>query len=356
LSTEALPIWRTTYNFNSVYPPDGDYALVKSTNVYDWNIDNDYTTSDKSTGRFMLVNADYQPKIFYTQTLNNLCAGTTLVFSAMVANVHFVESYLKPNLQFELSNTDNNEIIATYNTGDVPSATITSDWRLYGFTFEVPANVTSILLNIQNNQNGGSGNDLGLDDIQIRLCTPPVNIVPSYVNVVLGNSQILSINFTNDGTFIEPLEYQWFYSPNGTTWTSIANTESVLKISNASSADTGFYRVMVSGAGSIASEKCRAMSMPAQVNVIPRIEIPMFFSPNEDGKNDFWKIKGIEYYKHKVYLYDRFSKLLFEWDNNFPIEGWNGMYLGKPMPSTDYWYLIVLEGERDIVGHFTLLR
>jgi gliding motility-associated-like protein len=87
----------------------------------------------------------------------------------------------------------------------------------------------------------------------------------------------------------------------------------------------------------------------------PEIEIPLFFSPNGDGLNDVWKIKGIECYEHKVYLYDRFSKELFVWENNFPIEGWNGMYLDKPMPSTDYWYLVVLEG-RDFVGHFTLLR
>jgi len=88
----------------------------------------------------------------------------------------------------------------------------------------------------------------------------------------------------------------------------------------------------------------------------PEIEIPIFFTPNSDGVNDYWRVKNIECYNHKVTLYDRFGKELSVWDNNFHELGWDGTYLGKRMPSTDYWYVITLEDGRDYTGHFTLLR
>ncbi|MDR0872777.1 MAG: T9SS type B sorting domain-containing protein, partial [Prevotellaceae bacterium] len=86
----------------------------------------------------------------------------------------------------------------------------------------------------------------------------------------------------------------------------------------------------------------------------PEIEIPMFFTPNADGWNDNWEIKNLDCYDYRINLYDRFGKELFVWENNFT--GWDGMYLGKPMPSTDYWYLIVIDGAKRFIGHFTLLR
>ena len=83
-----------------------------------------------------------------------------------------------------------------------------------------------------------------------------------------------------------------------------------------------------------------------------------FFTPNKDGRNDCWTIKNIEFSDYCwIYLFDRFGKELFVWEKKIPIEGWDGMYLGKPMPSTDYWYLIQFcDGRRPYVGHFTLIR
>ena len=90
----------------------------------------------------------------------------------------------------------------------------------------------------------------------------------------------------------------------------------------------------------------------------PEIEIPTYFSPNSDGINDYWKIKNIECYSYyKITLCDRFGKKLYVWENNFPDIGWDGVYLGKPMPSTDYWYVITFEEvQSSYVGHFTLMR
>lgn len=82
-----------------------------------------------------------------------------------------------------------------------------------------------------------------------------------------------------------------------------------------------------------------------------------YFSPNNDGINDFWQIENIEFYpKTEVFIYNRFGKEL----KAFPaskFEAWDGTYLGKSVPSEDYWYVIQVRETGDrLHGHFTLKR
>jgi gliding motility-associated-like protein len=82
-----------------------------------------------------------------------------------------------------------------------------------------------------------------------------------------------------------------------------------------------------------------------------------YFTPNGDGVNETWKILGIRSDFNagsKVYIFDRFGKLLKQLD---PLSnGWDGTYLGKPMPATDYWFRTYLEDGREFKGHFSLVR
>jgi len=87
------------------------------------------------------------------------------------------------------------------------------------------------------------------------------------------------------------------------------------------------------------------------------LEIPKFFTPNQDGSNDTWNIIGMNasfYANSKIYIFDRFGKLLADVDPKSP--GWNGVYNGHNLPSTDYWYLVTLENGRTVRGHFSLIR
>ena len=82
--------------------------------------------------------------------------------------------------------------------------------------------------------------------------------------------------------------------------------------------------------------------------------IPQFFTPNNDGKNDTFDLKGIENYSSsEVYIYDRFGKVLKTTKNS--AFSWNGIYNNNPLPASDYWYVLIIEGQR-YVGHFTLKR
>jgi gliding motility-associated-like protein len=90
----------------------------------------------------------------------------------------------------------------------------------------------------------------------------------------------------------------------------------------------------------------------------PRLFPPIYFSPNGDGICDTWDVPGVKeiYPDAIVSIYDRFGKKLIEYKGSAE-KGWDGKYLGKDMPSTDYWYEInIREINRQYVGHFTLLR
>ncbi|WP_281322441.1 T9SS type B sorting domain-containing protein [Flavobacterium aestivum] len=85
--------------------------------------------------------------------------------------------------------------------------------------------------------------------------------------------------------------------------------------------------------------------------------IPKFFTPNNDGYNDYWSIKGVNETFNKsaqIIIYDRYGKIIKQ---ILPSgNGWDGTYIGNPMPADDYWYSIKLEDGREAKGHFSLKR
>jgi gliding motility-associated-like protein len=75
---------------------------------------------------------------------------------------------------------------------------------------------------------------------------------------------------------------------------------------------------------------------------------PKFFTPNADGINDSWNIRGIETLTNPiVFVFDRYGKLLKQLD---AVGGWDGTFNGRPMPATDYWFRF--EYEEDEAGVF----
>ncbi|GAL78453.1 hypothetical protein JCM19274_917 [Algibacter lectus] len=82
--------------------------------------------------------------------------------------------------------------------------------------------------------------------------------------------------------------------------------------------------------------------------------IPKFFTPNGDGVNDNFDLKGIEFYQtSQVSIFDRYGKLL-KFSKNAAFS-WDGLFAGKLLETDDYWYVVEINSQQ-FRGHFTLKR
>ena len=91
--------------------------------------------------------------------------------------------------------------------------------------------------------------------------------------------------------------------------------------------------------------------------IISVIGFPKFFTPNNDGVNDFWQVYGVSNVfqpNTKIKIFDRYGKLLKQIS---PIgQGWDGTFNGEILQSDDYWFAVILQDGREYFNHFTLKR
>ena len=109
--------------------------------------------------------------------------------------------------------------------------------------------------------------------------------------------------------------------------------------------ESGVYTVYV-------RSKTRCKTVHKEVVIL---NYPRFFTPNGDGENDTWRVPFLQFYPGaEMNVFDRFGKLLHSFSSN--SQGWDGTYDGKPLPSTDYWFVLKFGNNRIIKGHFAMLR
>ncbi len=280
LTGSRLPAGVTTYTFDSLGSvDDGQYGIRKTTadiatgqrqfNV--WHIGN-----DRSGGNMMIVNADYTTGKFYETSVSNLCSGSQLYFSAWLANLIPAGSSnpLDPILRFEIASASTGTILSSFVTASIPRFSSLT-WTQYGFNFSLPAGETSVVLRIFNNQVGGLGNDLCLDDIEFTLCgatiAPVVNGTMLNTNDACVGSTV-NISGNVSGIFYTNPAYQWQFN-SGSGWANIPTaTTQNLTINNIQKADSGNYRLLVAEAVNINSNNCRSVSSPVPVNVFAPVQ------------------------------------------------------------------------------------
>jgi gliding motility-associated-like protein len=271
---------QTNMNYVTVCPNDGMYTIANSSG----NCFNDawhFLTQDHTgnpNGFMMIVNASYQPSIFFTQqtAVGALCPNTTYFFSAYITNLDLPATCqgqsILPNITFSIETTDGT-ILKTYNTGDIPT-TDNVVWLQKGTFFTSPANSTqAIVVKMSNNAPGGCGNDFALDDITFRACGPMIQagfgLPGGQSNEELcqgGNANYaLAANVINGNNPV----YQWQINTNNAGWTDLPgeNTNALNIAFN--NAITGIYkyRLGIGNGSNITSAQCRVYSQPLTVTV-----------------------------------------------------------------------------------------
>ena len=84
--------------------------------------------------------------------------------------------------------------------------------------------------------------------------------------------------------------------------------------------------------------------------------IPSLITPNMDGRNDYFVIKGFdEIKKIELIIFDRRGVQVFKnvnYDNR-----WNGIDLkGNPLPDDTYFYVLNRENEKSLSGYIVIRR
>ena len=107
--------------------------------------------------------------------------------------------------------------------------------------------------------------------------------------------------------------------------------------------------------GTTETTGCTVTEVQTKNSITPNTnDIPNFFTPNNDGYNDTWQVTDTTNNIKHIQIFDRYGKLLKQFTTN--SQGWDGNYMGNPMPNSDYWYVIIWNTGKPTKGHFSLIR
>jgi gliding motility-associated-like protein len=113
------------------------------------------------------------------------------------------------------------------------------------------------------------------------------------------------------------------------------------------------YRVTAYQKG---NNNIRSTSNYAEVVPPTSIFIPNAFTPNDDGINDSFGVKGEGIQNYKMLIYDRWGQVIYSSSN--PAEHWDGKYNNEPVENGVYVYEVFAKGfgKHPKTGSVTLLR
>lgn len=251
----------------------------------------------------------------------------------------------------------------------------------YVFTPNANECATTQRINITVNPNSAGFSDFSIcsgNSVPDLDTTSPNGVTGTWNPTAIDNLNSDSYTFTPDaGQCAAPQTIDVTVVPSNTlvdfTWTVTEAFAENQKITVAAIAPGGDYlyqlddgpfqsnpvfEYVASGTHSITVMDQSGCSMPITKNEILVINYPKYFTPNNDGYNDYWNISELNTQPYAyIRIFDRYGKFLKQISPNGT--GWNGIYNGHFMPADDYWFVIhYLENNvvKEFKSHFALKR
>jgi gliding motility-associated-like protein len=350
------------------------------------------------------IGAPVAPAVTIATSINNICAGTPVTFTATPANGGIAPVY---QWQVNGNNAVTNSIAFTGNSlvnGDVVTCIMTSNADC-----AVPAGVTSNSIAMIVNPVVAPSVSIVASVGTICAGTPvtftatPVNggAMPAYQWLVDGidaganNAEFTSNTLTNgDMVSCMMTSDAACAAPAGATSNSISMVVNPLPTVNAGGNKTLYEGSSItlnatatgeladitwSAATGLSDDKilnpiaspsitttyvltvqttsgCTAIDSAKIEVVLPPVVIPNTFTPNGDGINDTWDIKYLDSYPGcTVQIFNRWGRQIYT-SNGYGIP-WDGTYKGKELPAGTYYYVINLKDINKLVSGFvTIIR
>ena len=176
-------------------------------------------------------------------------------------------------------------------------------------------------------------NCVSAEEFAVVTATTPADSFTTLVTDAFSNNATITVNVVGGtGTLLYQIDEGAFQSSNVFTGVS-----------------AGEHTVIV-----IDSEGCTFITQEVMI-----IDYPKFFTPNGDGHNDTWNISGLNQTNAKLYIFDRYGKLIKQISATDASDGWDGTYNGEQLPSTDYWFSLDYTengAAKQFKAHFSMKR
>ncbi len=332
-----IPAIKTTFCDDETNPVDQNGLIDFETSTFE------STLLGAQTG--MLISYTLQNGTVLTQLPNPFLTGTqnVLVTITNPINTSCPVTYTIPFIVHPTPKIDlEEEIIICLPTtdalidGGILDGSPTTDYQFNWFTNTVP---------------------LGITTPTLLVTTPDVYSVN--VTNIFGckNTRVITVTGSEIAT-IQSIDVVDLSDVNSITInvTGLGDYEFALDDVNGPYRDSNFFENVPMGLHDIYVRDKNGCGSLGPVSVAV-LGIPNYFTPNGDGYNDYWNIKGVSAqfnYLSTIYIFDRFGKLLKQIGTTGL--GWDGTFNGYQMPADDYWYNIKFEDGRSAKGHFTLKR
>lgn len=159
------------------------------------------------------------------------------------------------------------------------------------------------------------------------------------------------------------VDFQWtvteaFSENQVITVTATGAGDYLYQLDNGPFQESPVFEDVSAGYHSVTVEDVTGCSLSITKGNILVIGYPKFFTPNNDGYNDMWNIFTLgDELGSKIQIFDRYGKLLKEIRPNG--SGWNGTFNGRPLPATDYWFVVDYPEDgtvKQFRSHFSLKR
>ncbi len=252
------------YIFTNRPPPEDGYFTITNNTGWPNTFPSWIAVEDNSpdpNGYMMVVNADFDPGIFYRNRITGLCENTTYEFSVDIINLISpgVGGHIFPRVSFFLDGEQK------FSSGNIPQD---GNWNTYGFTFTTPPGTTEMELSLVNDAPGGIGNDIAMDNISFRACGPS-SFVNTDQNIFLCEDdnapQFLTADV--DSSFL----VQWQLSRDGgQNWGDISGATGRQITHNNFQVGRYQYRYLsATSQASLENLKCRYVSDVVSIEVLP---------------------------------------------------------------------------------------